>query len=41
MDRSRRLLAIWHTLHVPLGMMLFFIAFIHIVATLYFATLLH
>ena len=41
MDRSRRLLAIWHTLHVPLGMMLFFIAFIHILATLYFATLLH
>ena len=41
LDRSRRLLAIWHTFHVPIGIALFFIAFIHIIATLYFATLLH
>lgn len=41
LDRSRRLLAIWHTVHVPLGMAMFFIAFVHIFATLYYATLLH
>ena len=40
-DRSRKLLSIWHTFHVPLGMILFFTAFIHILATLYFATFLH
>jgi len=40
-DRSRRLLAIWHTLHVPLGMGLFFTAFVHILAALYFATFIH
>jgi hypothetical protein len=41
LDRSRRLLAIWHTFHVPLGAALFMIAFIHVAATLYYATLLH
>jgi hypothetical protein len=41
LSQSRRLLAIWHTLHVPLGAAMFLIAIIHIGATLYFATLLH
>jgi hypothetical protein len=41
LDRSRRLLAIWHTVHVPFGMAMFMIAFIHILGTLYYATLLH
>jgi hypothetical protein len=41
LDRSRRMLAIWHTFHIPLGISLFVIASIHIAATLYFATLLH
>jgi len=41
LDRSRRLLAIWHTVHVPFGMAMFLIAIIHIFATLYYATLLH
>lgn len=41
LDRTRRLLAIWHTFHVPLGIALFFVAFIHIAATLYYATFLH
>jgi hypothetical protein len=41
LDRSRRLLAIWHTFHVPLGAAMFLIAFIHVAATLYYATLLH
>jgi len=41
LDRSRRLLAIWHTAHVPFGLAMFFIALVHIFATLYYATLLH
>ncbi len=39
--RTRRRLAIWHTLHIPLGMALFTAAFIHIGAALYYATFLH
>jgi hypothetical protein len=37
---ARRLLALWHTVHIPLGIALFGMAFIHIGAALYFATLL-
>lgn len=37
---ARRLLAIWHILHVPLGGVLFSLAFIHIGAALYYATFL-
>lgn len=37
---ARRLLAIWHTIHVPFGVALFTVAFIHIGAALYYATLL-
>src|SRR5262249_14451288 len=37
---TRRLLALWHALHVPLGGVLFSLAFIHIVAALYYATFL-
>lgn len=36
----RRLMAVWHTVHVPLGVTLFVLAFVHIGAALYFATLL-
>jgi hypothetical protein len=36
---ARRLLATWHTIHIPLGMALFVAAFYHIGAGLYFATL--
>lgn len=39
--RTRRRLATWHTVHIPLGMALFTAAFIHIGAALYYATLLH
>jgi len=39
--RTRQMLAIWHTLHIPLGMALFTAAFIHIGAAIYYATLLH
>lgn len=37
---ARRLLAVWHTVHIPLGMALFIAAFVHIGAALYYATLL-
>jgi hypothetical protein len=38
--QARRLMALWHTIHIPIGMALFIAAFVHIGAALYFATLL-
>ncbi len=38
--QARRLMALWHTLHVPIGLALFAAAFIHIWAAIYYATLL-
>jgi hypothetical protein len=35
---TRRLLALWHLLHVPLGGVLFTLAFIHVFAALYYST---
>ncbi len=37
---ARRMLALWHAWHVPLGVMLFSLAFIHVFAALYYATFL-
>jgi hypothetical protein len=37
---ARRLLAIWHGVHIPIGLTLFTAAFIHIGAAIYYATLL-
>jgi len=37
---ARRLLSLWHTIHIPIGMALFAAAAIHIVAAIYYATLL-
>jgi len=37
---ARRLMSLWHTVHIPIGMALFTAAFIHIGAALYYATLL-
>ena len=37
---ARRLLAIWHAVHIPIGLALFTAAFIHIAAALYYATFL-
>ena len=37
---ARRGLALWHTVHVPIGLALFTAAFIHIAAAIYYATLL-
>jgi hypothetical protein len=38
--QARRLLALWHTIHIPIGMALFISAFVHIGAALYYATFL-
>jgi hypothetical protein len=38
--KMRQLLALWHTIHVPLGVVLFAMAFVHIIAAIYYATLL-
>jgi len=37
-NSARRFLAIWHTIHIPLGVATFTVAFIHIGAVLYYAT---
>lgn len=37
---ARRLLAMWHAVHIPIGMVLFTAAFIHTAAAFYYATLL-
>lgn len=40
LKHARRLLALWHTVHIPIGMALFVSAFVHIGAALYYATFL-
>lgn len=37
---ARRMLALWHTVHIPIGMALFVAAFAHAAGALYYATLL-
>jgi hypothetical protein len=37
---GRRLLSVWHAVHIPIGIVLFTAAFIHIGAAIYYATLL-
>ena len=37
---ARRLMSLWHTIHIPVGMALFTAAFVHIFGALYYATLL-
>jgi hypothetical protein len=37
---ARRMLATWHTVHIPIGMVLFTAALVHIGAAVYYATLL-
>ncbi len=36
----RRMMSLWHTIHIPIGMALFTAAFIHAAAAVYYATLL-
>lgn len=38
--QARRLMALWHTVHIPIGMALFVTAFTHIGGALYYATFL-
>jgi len=38
---TRRLLGLWHVIHVPVGIALFTAAFLHILGAIYYATLLH
>jgi hypothetical protein len=38
--QARQLMALWHTVHIPIGIALFVSAFVHIGAALYYATLL-
>ena len=40
LKQARRLMAIWHTVHIPIGMALFISAFVHMGAALYYATFL-
>lgn len=40
LKQARRLLALWHTIHIPIGMALFISAFVHAGAALYYATFL-
>jgi hypothetical protein len=38
--QARQLMALWHTVHIPIGMVLFVSAFVHMGGALYYATLL-
>ncbi len=38
--RTRRLLSCWYWLHIPLGITVFVLAFVHVGAALYYSTLL-
>ena len=38
--QARRLMALWHAVHIPIGMALFVSAFVHVGAALYYATFL-
>lgn len=40
LKQARRLMSLWHTVHIPIGMALFTAAFVHIGAALYYATFL-
>ena len=40
LKQARRLMALWHTVHIPIGMALSVSAFVHAGAALYYATLL-
>jgi len=39
-QKARKVFSLWHTIHIPLGLTLFLIAFIHIGAAIYYAVLL-
>lgn len=37
---ARRMLSLWHAIHIPIGLTLFVLAFLHIGAAIYYASLL-
>ena len=37
---ARRAMALWHAVHVPIGLLLFFSAAVHVIGAIYFASLL-
>ena len=39
LKNARRLMALWHTIHIPIGMVLFTAAFVHIGGAIYYALL--
>ncbi len=38
---ARRLLSLWHTIHIPLGLTLFMVALVHVGATIYYSMLIY
>ncbi len=38
---ARRLLSLWHAIHIPIGLLLFLIAIFHIIGAIYYSTLIH
>lgn len=40
LKHARRLMSLWHTIHIPIGVALFISAFVHAGAALYYATFL-
>ena len=38
---ARRMLSLWHAIHIPIGLTLFALAFVHAIAAIYYASLLH
>ncbi len=38
---ARRLLSLWHMIHIPIGVALFATAFVHMIGAIYYATLLN
>ena len=40
LKQTRRLMALWHSIHIPLGIVLFVAAFVHIGGAIYYALLL-
>lgn len=39
-QKARQLFSLWHTIHIPIGLTLFIVGFIHIGAAIYYAVLL-
>ena len=40
LKRARQMMSLWHTVHIPIGIVLFISAFVHLGGALYYATFL-